>query len=610
MTVSAAALDAEDARIVILTTTAQTQGTVYTLTVNNVTDTGGTVIAANSTTTFTAWKIVAGWALKEIYFAIPGSFVSDLTAAAKYPTKPDVIQWVKGFQLNQDPLTDNYGARLTAFFTPQTAGAYEFFISNDDEAELLLSPDASESGLVSFGFSPLTVAPFAEPAFGVSPALASGQRYLLQGLLKQGGGNVYLNVAARQQGSPTPPDSLPVLSGNQIATWVNPDLGVVTFDQPLANITTTAGSRARFTARVTTAESPVYYQWRVNGTPIPGATLRAYVTPVLTVADSGKTYDVVVSVAGKDTTSNSATLTVNPGQPSNLQPYLGINFVGGGTLGGASLAAVDVAGVVPQENWNNLTGSTFDFEPVPLSDAAGAVTPVTLSTDPSPNAPTEAWYSGTKSLNDGDSLLMQGFVNAGASLEPINFRLNDVPAGNYHLLVYSVGFDFTANYFQAYGVTGAGSYPTYHGRAETGINYLGNPAYRRMTTTTTTSPGGGNYVQFDNVSPAADGSLVVSVTWEPPDPGINNGHQPAINAIQLVRVTASVTLPNLTITRSGANVTVAWSGDAAGFVLESRPAVSSGLWTIVAAAPNPIATAGSINVPASGTSQFFRLRKL
>src|SRR6185369_9703218 len=346
-----------------------------------------------------------------------------------------------------------------------------------------LSSNESSDGLVSFGLSPTSLSPFVDPPIGVSPTLVSGQRYLLQGLLKQGTGDVYLDVAARQQGSSTSPASLPVLGGNQIATWVNPDLGVVTFDQPLANITTTAGSRARFSAKATTTESPVYYQWRANGTPIPGATLRAYVTPVLNVADSGKTYDVVVSVAGKDTPSNTATLTVNPGEPSNIQPYLGLNFVGGGTLGGASLAAVDVAGVIPQENWNNLTGFTFDQ--VPLTNAAGGETPVTLSTDPAPNGPTEVWYSGTKSLNDGDGLLMQGFVSAIAGLDPVNFRLNNVPAGTYNLLVYSIGFDFTANYFQAYSVTGAVTYPTYHGKAETGLIYNGNPAYRQITTTTT-----------------------------------------------------------------------------------------------------------------------------
>jgi len=608
VTVNTATPDANDARIVLLTTTAQTQGTVYTLTVNNVTDVSGTPILASSTATFTAWKIVAGWALKEIYFAITGSTVADLQAGTNFPANPDRVQWIKGFQLNQDPLTDNYGARLTTFFTPPTAGAYEFFIYNDDEAELSLSPNQSEAGLVSFGTTPLALPPFAEPPLGVSPAVAAGQRYLLQGLLKQGTGDVYFDVAARPQGSTTPPASLPVLAGNQIAMWVNPDLGAVKFDQQPGNATTTAGSRAKFSVKVTVAESPVYYQWRANGAPISGATLATYVTPVLTVGNSGVTYDVVVSVAGRDTPSASATLTVNPGSPSNIQPYLGANLVGGGTSGGASLAAVDVAGVVPQENWNNLTGITFDQ--VVLSDAAGTVTPVTFSTDPAPNAPTEAWYSGTKALNDGDGLLLQGFVNAGASVDPVVFRLNNVPAGNYNLLVYSVGFDFTANYFQAYNVTGGGSYPTYHGKAETGLNYVGNPAFRRMTTTTTNAPSVGNYVQFDGVSPAGDGSLVVSVTWEPQDPAINNSHQPAINAIQLVRVNP---LPPSLGAALGApgTLTLSWSALATGYTLQSTAIVGTGAsWAPVSGAPNPIAGAGSFNInTTAGNRSFYRLIK-
>ncbi|MEO7678122.1 MAG: Ig-like domain-containing protein [Verrucomicrobiota bacterium] len=602
VTVSSAVQDANDPRIVVLTTTPQTAGTAYILTVNNVTDTSGSPIAVNANISFTAWKVVTGWALKEIYFGITGSAIADLTAAPNYPANPDRVEWVKGVQLNRDPYTDNYGARLTTFFTPQANGAYEFYMYNDDEAELSLSPNDSSAGLVSFGTFPSLAGPFADPPIGTSPSLASGSRYLLQGQLKQGAGDVYINVAARLQGSGTPPASLPVLGGNQIATWVNPDLGVVTFDQQPANVTATVGGRARFAVKVTTAENPVYFQWRVNGTPIPGATLRAYVTPVLSTADSGKTYDVVVSVAGRDTTSASATLTVVSGQLPSVRPYLGMNLVGGGTFGGASLSPVDVAGVVQQENWNNLNG--FTFSEVALLDAAGAATPVTFSTDAAPNAPTEVWYTGTKSVNDGDALLMQGFVDAGASIDPIIFRLNNVPAGVYNLLVYSVGFDFTPNYLQAYEVTGAGSYPTYHARAETGIIYANNPAYRRMTTTTTNAPALGNYVQFDGVSPAGDGSLAVSVTWEPQDASISNGHSPAINAIQLVRV-----FPSLTISRSGGNITIAWPNAASGSVLESSLTLGpTASWSIVAGSPNPITGAGSILATPAG--RFYRLRKL
>ena len=50
---------------------------------------------------------------------------------------------------------------------------------------------------------------------GLAPSLTADQRYLLVGLLKQGGGDVYLNVGARRQSGPTPAAQVPVLSGDR-----------------------------------------------------------------------------------------------------------------------------------------------------------------------------------------------------------------------------------------------------------------------------------------------------------------------------------------------------------------------------------------------------------
>lgn len=604
VTVNSAAVDPDDARIVHLTTSPQTAGTVYSVGVAGVTDTGGTAIAANASVNFTAWKIVPGWALKEIFFGIPGAGVADVTADPDFPARPDRVEWVKGFQLNDDPLTDNYGARLTAFFTPQASGVYTFFVNNDDEAELLLSSDASEANLQSLGVFALSPRAFSDASSANSPgSLTSGQRYFLEGILKQNSGPVYLNVAAKLASDGTPATDLSVLSGNQIGSWVNPDLGNVTFTQGPSNAIVPIGGRATFTVKARATESPVYYQWRLNGTGIPGAVRATYTTPVLAGGESGRVYSVAVSVAGKETISGDALLTVVSGEGGPVQPYLGINFVGGGTFGGASLAPAEVAGVVQQENWNNLEG--FTFADVPLKDAAGAATPVTLNGEA-----TEVWYTGTLAANSPDGALLQGFINSVASTDPVTFTLNNVPAGNYHLLAYSTGFDFSANYFQGYSVTGAGTYPAYHGKAETGLNFVGNPGFRRITNQTAGVTNVGNYVQFDNVSPAADGTLTLTVTWEPPDPAVNNSHQPAINALQLARVSAVTARPTLTATAGNGNLTIAWTASAAGFVLETSPTLGSGAtWTPVSGAANPLAGAGSVSVNTSGNSAFYRLRK-
>src|SRR5436190_9480142 len=86
-----------------------------------------------------------------------------------------------------------------------------------------------------------------------------------------------------------------------------------------------------------------------------------------------------------------------------------------------------------------------------------------------------------------------------------------------------------------------------------------------------------------------------------------------IVAFDNVRVTEGVALqPTLAATAGAGNtVAIAWPASAAGFVLQSSPALgSTANWTFVAGAPNPIVGAGSINVSTtSGNAAFYRLRK-
>jgi hypothetical protein len=600
-TVSGITVDADDARQVLLTTSAQTQGTAYTVTVNGVSDTTGNTIAADSKVNFTAWKLVQGWATTELYQNIGGDTVDDLKNAAAYQARtPDEVRWVKGFQLNNDPRAPNLGARISALFSPQANGAHNFYINNDNEAELLLSNDSSDAGLQSLGVFPLSPAVFDDTIVAPSGALQTGKQYALVGLLKSGAGDVYLNVAAQPTSSSTPASSLTFLSGNQIATFVNPDLGNVKFTQSPSNATATAGSRVHFSTKVETTEAPVYYQWQLNGADIPGATRREYITPVLATGDSGKKYRVVVSVAGKDTPSSEGTLTVNSGQPSNLQPYVGINFVGGGDNLPGPLTAVDVAGVVEQANWNNLTG--FQFDNAALNDAAGANTPVTLSAQA-----TEHWYSGTLGSGTANGVMLQGFLSTGAGTDPFVITLNNVPQDTYNVIVYSVGFPFQAAYEQDMSLTGATTPPTLKVNAENGLNYNASPVFRRMTSTDANARGSGNYVQFDSVKPAADGSFAISTTWVSTAAG--NTHQPAINGIQLVKVGAAPAAPpSLGVAKSANGLTISWDASATGFTLESSSALG-GTWSAAAGAPNPITGAGSLPVTTSASAAFYRLKK-
>ena len=609
VTVTAAAVDATDARIVRLTTGTQTQATRYTLSVTGVSDTSGTPIKAGASMDFTAWKRVKGWAKKEVYMNLTGTTVAELYAAPSYPDNPDTVQFVRGFQIPLSGTLANYGARLTANFSPASGGAFDFFVNNDDEAEVFLSSDSTEGNLASLGVMPLHAAPFAEGTMVSSPSLAVGQDYLLCGVVKQGGGDATLQLAVRGSSATTPDAAtLPILAGDLISTMVNPDLGVVTFDRQPADATVAVGSRARFAVKANTLSSPVYYQWQLNGADIPGATRPSFVTTPLAMSDSGKTYQVVVSVAGISTTSRAATLTVTPGSPSNLQPYLGVSFIGAGYVSddAVSLSASDVAGVVEQANWNNLDGS---LGPVDLMDANGAPSPVslTLNTSTGVTAPLGMWSSGTRSLLNGDGDLMEGFIHNGTSNDPILIGLANVPAGNYQVILYTLGFDFQANYQTAYSVTGAGSYPTYHVLGETGLDYTQNPSYRRMSSTDRAARQKGNYVQFDSVSPTADGSLTLSVAWEATAASTYN---PAINGFQLVKVLPVTAKPTLGVKAATGQLALTWDAAAAGFTLQSSAALGAGAaWTPVTGAANPLTGAGSRNVPTSAPASYYRLVK-
>ncbi len=90
-----------------------------------------------------------------------------------------------------------------------------------------------------------------------------------------------------------------------------------TITQQPANQTVTAGQSATFSvAIVSTATTPVTYQWAENGTAITGATATTFTTPDTSVGDTGSTYSVTITNTAGSVTSTVATLTVNPIVPT------------------------------------------------------------------------------------------------------------------------------------------------------------------------------------------------------------------------------------------------------------------------------------------------------
>jgi alpha-tubulin suppressor-like RCC1 family protein len=78
-----------------------------------------------------------------------------------------------------------------------------------------------------------------------------------------------------------------------------------------------------------TSSAPLSYQWQRDGQTIVGATDAAYVTPVLTPADSGARYVVIVSNGSDAGQSVGATVTVLPLAPSLAEQPLSLTVVAG-----------------------------------------------------------------------------------------------------------------------------------------------------------------------------------------------------------------------------------------------------------------------------------------
>ena len=137
-----------------------------------------------------------------------------------------------------------------------------------------------------------------------------------------------MNIAGATSASYTTPATATTDSGEQFRVVVTNSAGSATSNsaaltvnaatpaapqittQP-ANQTVTVGQAATFTV-IASGTPTLTYQWQNNSVNISGATSASYVTPATVATDSGTKFDVVVTNSSGSTTSNSATLTVNP----------------------------------------------------------------------------------------------------------------------------------------------------------------------------------------------------------------------------------------------------------------------------------------------------------
>ncbi len=118
------------------------------------------------------------------------------------------------------------------------------------------------------------------------------------------------------------------------------------------------------------------------------------------------------------------------------------------------------------------------------------------------------------------------------------------------------------------------------------------------------SPGGlGTTVNYHKIaySPAADAFLAVYTS----NPGVTYLASLSITSSHL----APATPPTLGVARSGAALALSWSSSAAGFQLQSSPAIAPATWTAVGTAPTVEGGLNKVTVSPAGGAQFYRLIK-
>lgn len=249
--------------------------------------------------------------------------IDTLTSDPRYPSNPDFTRFwnVFGPYSSGNNYGENLGVLVTGWIIPPLDGDYKFYLRSDDAGQLWLSTDETEANdaLIAEQTGCCNAFTDAEGTLSSLPiTLKAGQRYHVKGLLKEGGGDDYIQVGWRTPASAslnTPPTG--PIPGKFLQTMVDPTASLVITQNP-ADVTLQANQSLTLSVRYTASSAfgnsaNVQWQKSTGGgafTDIPGATSQDYTIPFAALTDAGK-YHAVVSIGDLATkTSTDATVTV------------------------------------------------------------------------------------------------------------------------------------------------------------------------------------------------------------------------------------------------------------------------------------------------------------
>jgi len=339
LAVTAAALST-DGYQVTLTTARQAENTVYTITENNVQDRGGNAVAADSTIQFNSAAFLSGLVAWERWNG-GGSIAGLITAVADGTIGPSDVQWTTSLFESGRGLADQYRGRGWGWFKAPASGNYVFITTVDDNARLFLSTDANPANKKAIAaeatwsnnreWSSATEEQRSDrywetewPTWNTI-TLVKDRMYYLEGLWQEGGGGDGMEVTYIMEGAATPANGTPsVLTGPVIGTYLDPTTITIAISEQPQSLVQLENTTATFAVTASSSVGALAYQWQ-KAAPggafanVTGANAASYTTPILTLADDGTRYRVVLTVGGVVTkTSDEATITISSGSPPNV----------------------------------------------------------------------------------------------------------------------------------------------------------------------------------------------------------------------------------------------------------------------------------------------------
>ena len=233
-------------------------------------------------------------------------------------TAPINYQWKK----NGSNITGANSSTYTTPITTDTDSGTVYAVTVFNSAGGVTSSDATltvlAAPIISIQPASQTVTAGQTVSFGV---VATGTGVLSYQWKKNGN-----NINGATSNSYTTPATVVADSGAVFTVFISNTIGSITSSNatvtvnpaPVApaitaqpgSLSVTAGQTASFSVTAS-GTAPLSYQWRKNGSNIPGANSSSYTTPVTSSADNGGVYSVTVSNSGGIVNSSGATLSVS-----------------------------------------------------------------------------------------------------------------------------------------------------------------------------------------------------------------------------------------------------------------------------------------------------------